>query len=174
MGSQGEEDNNLSLHMLNHKKYLIKIISGGQTGADRAALDAAIEIGFDYGGAIPKGRKTEDGALPLEYEKMTELKSKNYTVRTLKNVMDSDATIIFTMGHTGRGSTLTIRSAKKHNKPFLHIDLAESSDIEAKKIIKEWLNEVSPTILNVAGSRESTSQGIYARVYKIFKEVFKK
>ncbi len=150
----------------------MKLISGGQTGADRAALDVAMELKLDYGGAIPKGRKTEDGTLPLTYEKMTELKSKSYAVRTKKNVMDSDATVIFTMGHTGKGSALTIKSAQKYDKPLLHIDLATSSDSEAKKVINEWLKDVRPAVLNVAGSRESKAQGIYARVYAILRAIF--
>lgn len=156
-----------------HKKQLIKIISGGQTGADRAALDVAMGLRLDYGGAIPKGRRTEEGALPPEYEKMTELKSMSYAVRTKKNVMDSDATVIITMDHIGRGSALTIRLAQRHKKPFLHIDLSTYSDNEAKNKIKEWLKDVRPNVLNVAGSRESKAQGIYSMVYAILKAVFK-
>lgn len=156
-----------------HKKQSIKIISGGQTGADRAALDVAMGLRLDYGGAIPKGRRTEDEALPPEYEKMTELESKSYAVRTKKNVMDSDATVILTMGHTGKGSALTIKLAQKHHKPLLHIDLAESLDSEAMKIIKAWLEDVRPAVLNVAGSRESKAQGIYARVYAVLRDALK-
>lgn len=149
----------------------IKIISGGQTGADRAALDAAIELGMDYGGSIPKGRLAEDGMLDLRYDKMTELKSYNYDARTKKNVIDSDATLIFTMGAIGDGTTYTMEVAQKYNRPFLHIDLLDETDREAVKIVKKWIKKIRPNILNVAGSRESTSRGIYEKVFKILKEV---
>lgn len=148
-------------------KRQLKIISGGQTGADRAALDVAIEVGADYGGAIPKGRKTEDGSLAHKYEKMTELTSQDYRIRTEKNVKDGDATIIFTFDRIGNGSVLTMKLAEKHNKPYLHINLSKRTDQEVVTEIKEWLNKTQPNILNVAGSRESTSKGIYERVSNI-------
>lgn len=150
-------------------KKPLKIISGGQTGADRAALDVAIELGLDYGGAIPKGRIAEDGRLDTKYKKMTELNTPDYDVRTEKNVIDADATIIFTCGTIGGGSALTIELAKRYNKPFLHIDLTAQQEKESIKLAKEWLNKASPSILNVAGSRESTSKGIYEMVHRILK-----
>ena len=76
-------------------KNNFKIISGGQTGADRAALDAAISLGVGYGGSVPPGRKAEDGIVPLEYTQLTELSSGSYSARTEKNIVDSDATLIF-------------------------------------------------------------------------------
>lgn len=156
--------------MNQHK--ITKIISGGQTGADRAGIDVAIDLGIDYGGSIPEGRRTEDGTLPERYDKIIELKSKSYPVRTEKNIADSDATVIFTLGKMGSGSALTLRFAQQHNKPCLHIDLGKTQDDEAVKKISDWIDEVKPDILNVAGSRESTSKGIYNRTYDILRKVF--
>lgn len=148
----------------------MKIISGGQTGADRAGLDVAIALGLDYGGALPKGRLTEEGPLDLRYNRMEELKSDDYSVRTKENVLGSDATVVFTFEKAGRGSLLTLKLAKQANKPALHIGLEQHSDTESILILKKWLQEIHPAILNIAGSRESKAKGIYLRVYNILKE----
>ena len=150
-----------------------KIISGGQTGADRAGLDAAIDLNMDYGGSIPKGRRTEDGTLPDRYGKIIELDTPNYPARTEKNVVDSDATVIFTYTEMGSGSVLTIELAKKHNKPYLHINLEDKRNGDAIREVSEWFDKVKPEVLNVAGSRESGAKGIYNRVYGILKAVLK-
>ncbi len=150
-----------------------KIISGGQTGADRAGLDAAIDLEIDYGGSITKGRRTEDGTLPERYDKITELETTSYPARTEKNVVDSDATVIFTYTEIGAGSALTVELAKNHNKPHLHINLENMRNGDAIKDVSEWLDKVKPTVLNVAGSRESGANGIYNRVYGILKAVLK-
>lgn len=149
----------------------MKIISGGQTGADRAALDVAIELGMDYGGAVPRGRMAEDGPIAPKYDKMTELNDPDYDVRTKKNVLDADATIVFTYKTIGSGSVLTVELAEEAQKPYLHIDLSKRTDLEAIEEIREWLKSVHPGILNIAGSRESTSKGIYFRVLNILKAV---
>ncbi len=154
-----------------NKHKVSKIISGGQTGADRAGLDAAIELGIDFGGAVPKGRITEDGTLDLKYDRMTEMTSKNYPARTERNVTDSDASLLFTFDKLGSGSALTVKLARKHHRPVLHINLSKQTDDEIVKTIIEWLDNSKPEILNVAGSRESTSKGIYSRVYNILKDV---
>ena len=150
-----------------------KIISGGQTGADRAGLDAAIDLGIDYGGSIPKGRRTEDGILPEKYHKITELETTNYPARTEKNVVESDATVIFTYTEMGAGSALTVELTKTNNRPHLHIDLENIRNGDAIKDFSEWLDKVKPAVLNVAGSRESGANGIYNRVYGILKAVLK-
>ncbi len=155
---------------MNHHK-ISKIISGGQTGADRAGLDVAMSLGLDYGGSLPSGRRTEDGYLSRKYTKMKEVKSRYYHVRTEKNVMDSDATIIFTFSRMGSGSALTIKKAEEHYKSCLHVNLDKQTDDEAVKIVTEWLDSVRPHTLNIAGSRESTAQGIYQRVFNIMNRV---
>lgn len=149
----------------------MKIISGGQTGADRAGLDVAIALGMDYGGALPKGRLTEEGPLDLRYNHMQELKSDDYSVRTKENVLGSDATVVFTFEKAGRGSLLTLKLAKQMNKPILHIDLDQYSEADSVLILKKWLQEIHPAVLNIAGSRESKAKGIYVKVYNILKDV---
>ena len=155
------------------KHKISKVISGGQSGSDIAGIDAALSIGLDYGGSIPKGRKTEDGTLPEKYDKIIELETTSYPVRTEKNVMDSSATLIFTYNKMGSGSALTVKMAKKHHKPYLHINLQKKTDSEAITEVSEWLNKVKPSVLNVAGSRESSAIGIYSTVYNILREVLK-
>ncbi len=155
------------------KKYPLKIISGGQTGADRAALDAAMDMGIDYGGSLPKGRKAEDGPLAPKYKKLNELKSADYTIRTEKNVADSDATLIFTRGTPSGGTGLTVKYALKYKKPFLIVDFNTNSPDQASDRIKAWLDNTKPHILNVAGPRESQSHGMYSNVLYIIKQLFR-
>lgn len=151
-----------------------KIISGGQTGADRAGIDAAIDLEIDYGGSIPKGKRTEDGTLPERYNQIAELETTSYAARTEKNVVDSDATVIFTYTDMGDGSAFTLELARKHNKPHLHINIENKRNGDAIKDVSEWLDKVKPAVLNVAGSRESGAKGIYDRVYGILKAVLLK
>ncbi len=148
----------------------MKIISGAQTGADRAAIDTSINLGLEYGGSIPKGRKAEDGPISQKYSSLTELSTSDYKVRTEKNVTDADATIIFTIGKPTGGTAVTVKFAKKHNKPYLLLDLKDKSDKEVVKQIKAWLHKNRPDILNIAGPRESKSPGIYEMVTTILKE----
>ena len=100
----------------------IKIVSGGQTGADRGGLDAAIELGIPHGGWCPKGRLAEDGCIPYKYL-LEEMASADYLKRTEQNVIDSDATIIFTFEKPTGGSKRTLGFTKKHNRPCLCADL---------------------------------------------------
>ncbi len=153
---------------------ITKIISGGQTGADRAGLDAAIELGISYGGSIPSGRRTEDGHLPARYERMTEMRSRHYQVRTEKNVIDADATLLFTGRKVGSGSALTRKMAEKYHKPCLHINLGKKTDEAAAAEVLQWLEDAKPHVLNIAGSRETESVDIYGRVFGILKQVLGK
>jgi hypothetical protein len=148
-----------------------KIISGGQTGADRAALDAAIDSGMDYGGAIPRGRKTENGPLDAKYRKMTELQSPQYAVRTKQNVLTADGTLIFTYGDPTGGSGLTVNLAQQHHKPFLVVDLEMETADSAAALITGWLKNMRPAVLNVAGPRESEHPETYQTVYTILQKV---
>ena len=137
-----------------------KIVSGGQTGADRAGLDAAIACGIPHGGWCPKGRKAEDGPIPDEYQ-LTETTSASYLVRTERNVKESCGTVIFTMGPLTGGSLRTADFAKKHGKPWLHFQLSKK-DATAEKL-REFAAEHSIKVLNVAGSRASKEPQIYRR-----------
>ncbi|MCX5812968.1 MAG: putative molybdenum carrier protein [Proteobacteria bacterium] len=150
----------------------MKIISGCQTGVDRAAIDVAIEIGLDYGGSVPRGRLAEDGAIDKKYDKLTELETDRYESRTEKNVVDTDATLIFTVGAPLGGTALTIECAKKHRKQYLLIDLEKKPDNEIIESIQTWLSDNQPEILNVAGPRESSAPGIYERVFIILYNIY--
>ena len=145
----------------------MKIISGGQTGADRAGLDAARDLGLEYGGAVPRGRRTENGKLSPKYSGMKETFSPGYRQRTYKNVLDGDATLIFYQGRMTGGTELTRRLARSIGRPCLLLNLRKNREDEAVRIIREWLKKIRPNILNIAGSRESVCRGIYKKTYKI-------
>ncbi len=136
---------------------LEKIISGGQTGVDRAALDAALQLGFPCGGWIPYGRRTEEGALSPLYP-LVETPSAKYEPRTEWNVRDSDGTLIFTQGAPSGGTALTIDYAEKHHKPYLVVDFNET--IPAREV-KNWITNNQIATLNVAGPRASKQPTIY-------------
>jgi predicted Rossmann-fold nucleotide-binding protein len=143
-----------------------KIISGGQTGVDRAALDFALENGIDCGGWCPKGRLAEDGIIP-EYYPLQETEKEIYEERTEKNVEESDGTLILNNGFTLRGGTLyTYGMLRKHDKPVLVLDIDNNFEINFIALT-EWINENEIETLNIAGPRESTSPGIYEKV-KLF------
>ena len=149
---------------------LKKIISGGQTGADRAALDAAIKLDIPHGGWLPKGRLTENGPLPQKYN-LQELLSKSYAERTEKNVVESDGTLIISHGRLTGGSEYTVDMAAKHDRPYLHVDLDIISAFQSALMIREWLHENRVEILNVAGPRASKDSTIYADTFKILESV---
>ncbi len=133
-----------------------KIVSGGQTGVDRGALDAAIALGIEHGGWCPRGRLAEDGVIPRRYQ-LTETTSSEYWVRTQQNVIDSDGTLILYRGELSGGTELTYRMTVKHAKPYLSIDLNTTPDLASAR---RWLSENSIEVLNVAGPRDSTAPGI--------------
>jgi hypothetical protein len=148
-----------------------KIISGGQTGVDQAALDAAIKLGITYGGWIPKGRKTENGPLPEKYE-MQVMSSANYSQRTEQNVIDSDGTLIISRGSLTDGSEFTRKMAMKHNRPWLHIDISEHAKFNAATNIVSWISENGIRILNVAGPRASKDPEIYLNALNIIESAY--
>ncbi len=146
---------------------LEKIVSGGQTGVDRAALDAALAAGFPCGGWAPKGRMAEDGAIPGRYP-LDECSIAGYQERTRLNVRDSDATLILTRGEPKGGTLLTIEWADKLSKPTLVVDLAQPTDTDG---IADWLEGGRVKVVNVAGPRESTVPGIGAEAAEVMKAV---
>ena len=146
---------------------LKKIVSGGQTGVDRAALDAAIRMGIPHGGWIPKGRLTEDGPLPDMYA-LEEMPTENYAERTEKNVVDSDGTLIISRGPLSGGTDYTRKMALKHGKQMLHIDLAlVPNPRDAASLVTSWLEMQRIETLNVAGPRASKEPAIYVEALSI-------
>jgi hypothetical protein len=139
---------------------LEKIISGGQTGADQGALDTAIRLGIDHGGWIPRGRKTEDGPLPDKY-RLTEMPTAEYHLRTEKNVVSAEATVIFSHGPLSGGSLLTQQVAERHGRPCLHVDLETKSAFDAARNVSDWIQRYNIRVLNVAGPRASEDPRIY-------------
>ena len=145
---------------------LRKIISGGQTGVDRAALDAAIKMDIAHGGWIPRGRLTEDGPLPAGYA-LKETAGSDYAERTARNVEDADATLIISRGALTGGSALTLRLARESKRPCLHIDLRQQAAFHAALDISQWLADEKIEILNVAGPRASKDPHIYTEARKL-------
>lgn len=134
-------------------------MSGGQTGVDRAALDAALARGLTCGGWCPKGRRAEDGAIPNRYP-LTETESADYRLRTQRNVSDSDGTLILAIGELTGGTALTRDIALAQAKPLLLVDLDTPSPT---RTVCEWIQENNIRRLNVAGPRESLRPGIADR-----------
>jgi len=136
---------------------LRKIVSGGQTGVDRAALDAALAHDVPVGGWCPKGRRAEDGPIPERYL-LKETPSEAYEQRTAWNVRDSDSTLIITRGSLEGGTALTVTEARRQGRPVLH---ARTTDPVPVAMIRAWGEDHDVRVLNVAGPRASEEQGIY-------------
>ncbi len=143
-----------------------KIISGGQTGADQGALDAAMACDFPHGGAIAAGRKTEAGPLPEQY-RLEELSSSHYPDRTAKNVRDGDGTVIVSHGELTGGSALTRDLAERMGKPWLHLDCAATPFEEALESLRSWCSAHRIRVLNVAGPRASSDPLIYSKTRQL-------
>lgn len=147
-----------------------KIISGGQTGADRAALDVAIAMGIPHGGWVPRGRRAEDGKISPRYH-LSEMPTGHYWKRTQQNVLDAGGTLIISHGRLKGGSALTLKLARKHHRPCLHLDLNQVSAEKAVCRIRTWVDAHAITVLNVAGPRISESPHIYATVTAVLSKV---
>jgi len=146
---------------------LEKVVSGGQTGVDRAALDAARELGIPFGGWCPKGRLAEDGTVPDCYA-LKETPTAEYAQRTEWNVRDSDATLVLTHGRPSEGTAFTIEVARRLGKPCLVLNLSNRPN---PLIARQWLTEQSIRILNIAGPRESKCPGIYDQAIGFLRKV---
>jgi len=137
-------------------RMLTRIVSGGQTGVDRGALDAAIAAGLEHGGWCPRGRRAEDDEIPQRY-RLRETPAPRYEARTEWNVRDSDGTLVLVTGALSGGTKLTVECARKFERPCMIVDLGKASDVQA---VVEWVGENGIEVLNVAGPRESESPGI--------------
>lgn len=134
-----------------------KVVSGGQTGVDRAALDAAGDLGLARGGWCPRGRRAADGVIPAGYA-LVETPSAAYPERTAWNVRDSDGTLILTRGRPRGGTALTAALARRTGKPLLVVDLETEGGADG---VRAWLRDNLIRVLNVAGPRESEAPGIH-------------
>ena len=150
------------------------IVSGGQTGVDRAALDVALELGLAIGGWVPKGRLAEDGRIPDVYPNLRETDTAEYPRRTFLNVRDSDATLILSRGPLTGGSLFTMETARKLGRPSLHVDLIGKSDDDAAGEVRAWLKALDARTLNVAGPRASGDPTIGARAATVLRIVLGK
>tara|TARA_R110002111_G_scaffold259523_1_gene329646 strand:+ start:1241 stop:1705 length:465 start_codon:yes stop_codon:yes gene_type:complete len=141
---------------------LSKVISGGQTGADRAALDAALELDFPIGGSCPVGRMAEDGPINDEYT-LTEI-GGGYRQRTKQNVVDSDGTAIFYESYLRGGTEATVLFCIRQGKPYKLIDIAVVESQRATELLSGFVQEFNVSVLNVAGPRSSNCPAIYSYV----------
>jgi hypothetical protein len=132
----------------------LKIISGGQTGVDRAALDAALRHGINCGGRCPAGRLDEFGKIPDHYP-IQELKGGGFTERTLQNVKDSDGTVVIYPGELRGGTEQTVRFCSELQRPYQLIDASKISADGALKLICDFVHRNNIGVLNVAGPRQS-------------------
>lgn len=151
----------------------MKIISGGQTGADIAGLRSAKKAGIETGGFIPKGFLTLDGKKP-EYKNLyglTETKSEYYNVRTGMNVENSDCTLWFGENKYSNGKQCTFKNIRLYNKPYMDIDIKKMPDINT---IIDWINDNDYKIINIAGNSETTTKGIQVVVEKYLDKLFSK
>lgn len=149
-----------------------KIISGGQTGVDRAALDVALQLNIPHGGWCPKGRLSESGIIPEKYL-LTETLSSDYSERTLLNIKDSDGTLILVPTipfNVNDGTHLTIQKVKAKHKPYLIIDLSKENNIDE---VINWTKENNIKLLNIAGPRESQCSGVYNKAFEYLQKIFK-
>ena len=137
-----------------------KILSGGQTGVDRAALDVALKLSLPCGGWCPKGRQAEDGPLPPRYP-LEETPSADYAQRTEWNVRDADGTLVLARGTPTGVTALTVELAGRLRKPYLVVDL---DAVYSAQAVHAWVNTHQLRVLNIAGPRESSQPGIYEQV----------
>ncbi|MBJ6724039.1 putative molybdenum carrier protein [Geomesophilobacter sediminis] len=150
---------------------LARVVSGGQTGVDRAGLDAALELGMPIGGYCPCGRKAEDGTVPARYP-LIELSSDYYCTRTEKNVVESDGTLILNQGELTEGTKLTHDYARQHGRPCLIVQLDQDPVLDPARVA-EWLRGNRISVLNVAGPRESKCPGgIYDAAFRYLRRLF--
>jgi hypothetical protein len=145
---------------------MIKIVSGGQTGVDRAALDVALEMGIDCGGWCPAGRRVEDGPIPARYP-LVETPSDDPAQRTEWNVRDSDGTLLLTVAKArSPGTERTREAARRLGRPVYAWAVTSPADVGA---FRRWLQVYDIRTLNVAGPRESEAPGIYADAWKLLR-----
>ena len=150
-----------------------QILSGCQTGADIAGIDAAIALNFPYGGWVPRGRRTETGPLDAKYV-VREMPTNGYPPRTRQNIIDSDGTVIFTHGKLTGGSALTRKLAIEQKRPWLHLDMNDHTVDGAVENLLSWMESEDVEVLNVAGRSGSKDHKIYGVVFSVIKKMVEK
>ena len=151
---------------------LARIISGGQTGVDRGALDAALDARFPCGGWCPADRSAEDGAIPARYPLM-KLPDSSYRERTLQNVLDSDGTVVIFRSVLSGGTRLTQEFCGQHSKPHLVIDASLQGESAAASEIASFIREHGVRVLNVAGPRASEWPQAHQFAYRAVLELLR-
>lgn len=146
---------------------IAKIISGGQTGVDRAALDVAMEIGIECGGWCPAGRHADDGPIPARYP-LQETADIDHTVRTENNVRHSDATLILYRGPLHGGTAYAVEMARHLGRPVLAIDVEDPPEVGE---ITDWLRSAQVRVLHIGGPRESSRPGIYDEARRLITRI---
>jgi hypothetical protein len=144
-----------------------QVVSGGQTGVDRAALDAALERGIPCGGWCPAGRHADDGRIPDRYP-LQETVDMDHTVRTENNVRDSDGTLMFYRGSLQGGTAYAVLMARHLGRPVRAVNLDAEVDIPG---IARWIRENGIRVLHVGGQREAGSPGIYRSAHRLVGEL---
>lgn len=145
-----------------------KIISGGQTGVDRAALDFGLAHNIEIGGWCPKGRRAEDGSIPSRYP-LKETHRSDYPYRTILNVTHADGTLVLHQGRLAGGSALTVKIARNHDIPCQEIDLLAEHAVD---VAKRWIQHHPIRVINIAGPRESENLGIHDRARAFLEQVW--
>lgn len=147
-----------------------RIVSGAQTGVDRAALDVALELGIPCAGWVPLGRIDERGRIPDRYPNLRETATADWDERTEANVRDSDGTLIMSRGSLTGGSAYTERVAVRLGRPHLHVDLGVLAEEQAAGEIRAWVDREAIEVLNVAGPRASKDADLHSRAMDVLRK----
>lgn len=145
---------------------LQRVVSGGQTGVDRGALDAALDHGFPCGGWCPAGRKAEDGVIPAHYP-VAELAAGDYRHRTIQNVLDSEGTLVIYFEYLRGGTEQTVLHCIRRQRPYKLVDAAEVSAQQGARLAATFVTAHRVTVLNIAGPRQSQEPRAHAYTYAL-------
>jgi hypothetical protein len=169
-GALVRQPNRAQVELLPLRLLVRRIVAGGQTGVDRAALDWAIDHQVEHGGWCPQGRRADDGRIADRYA-LRETESAGYAERTKRNVRESDATLILNVGALEGGSLLTQRVAAAAGKPYLVVPLDSPGRAAEIRRVLNWLGSDAFLTLNVAGPRERSRPGIHALAYVLLRQL---